>query len=286
MSALLRTQILKDEKPLHQIEIFPSEYFLYDTALDDKLVNADVFRIGQLATLSIADPFTATGFNRIFGDDSDTAQFFFDEYQKYYQNRQIEIQKVIQKFQSTASNGLSKLDEFGMLFINSQKKQIILENSLATALQTMVLIDSDSCDFCASQKVTGIKIASHIKDHLSMLEKISPDALASGRSLTRKYLTFGSSVNALHTPEYYGIGGSVLTNLHQSTFGNSGSEKNKKVYKLLSDIYSQYFFGKKDAEALQKNLASYITFLVNSKSMGEREFLGFTYYLKEFLIAQ
>ncbi len=119
-----------------------------------------------------------------------------------------------------------------------------------------------------------------------MLEKISPEALASGKSLTRKYLTFGSSVNALHTPEYYGIGGSVLTNLHQSTFGSSGAEKNKKVYKLLSDIYSQYFFGKKDAEALQKNLASYITFLVNSKSMGEREFLGFTYYLKEFLIAQ
>lgn len=83
---------------------------------------------------------------------------------------------MLQKFQNTASNGLTKLDEFGMLFINSQKKQIILENSLASALQTMVLIDADSCDFCSSQKVASSKISNQIKDQLKMLDSISPVA--------------------------------------------------------------------------------------------------------------
>ncbi len=70
--------------------------------------------------------------------------------------------------------------------------------------------------------------------------------------------------------------------MYQTVFPNSKSN-NQRVYKLLSGIYTQYFFGKRDSEELQKNLTGYITFLVNSKSMGEREFLGFTYYLKEFL---
>lgn len=114
------------------------------------------------------------------------------------------------------------------------------------------------------------------------MAEIDFDSHDRAKNLVRKYITFGSSVNALHSAEYYGKGGSTLTIVYQAVFGNS-QDKNKKVYKLLSDIYSQYFFGNQDTKIIQENLASYITFLVNSKSMGEREFLGFTYYLKEFL---
>lgn len=71
--------------------------------------------------------------------------------------------------------------------------------------------------------------------------------------------------------------------MYESSFPDESRARNTKIYKLLSDIYSQYFFGAKDEGDLQKNLASYIAFLVNSQSMGEREFLGFTYFLKEFL---
>lgn len=112
MSALLRMQLHIHGVPSTKIEIFPSEYFIYDTALGDKLEQVDVFRVGQLATLSIANPFVSEGFEQIFGADANVSQDIFDEYQKYYKNRQEEIQKVILKFQPLASNGLSKMDEF------------------------------------------------------------------------------------------------------------------------------------------------------------------------------
>lgn len=149
----------------------------------------------------------------------------------------------------------------------------------------MVLIESDACSYCKDKSVSSANISEKIQARLKGLAAINAESQENSKKLVRRYITFGSSVNALHSAEYYGKGGSTLTAVHQAVFGNS-QEKNKKVYKLLSDIYSQYFFGKKDKKLIQENLASYITFLVNSKSMGEREFLGFTYYLKEFLSTQ
>lgn len=285
MSALIRVQLLNAGKASTQIEVFPSEYLVYDPAMAEKLIQADVFRVGQLATLSIADPFSGAGFARIFGNNVEDVRTLFDEYQKYYQNRQAEIQKVLTKFKPLASGGLTKLDEFGMLFVNNLKKKAILENSLVSLLQTMVLLESDTCNFCKDKAITPTQVSGQIQERLRGLAAISPEAQDGARALVRKYLTFGSSVNTSHTSEYYGIGGSILTSVYQSTFSGGGS-KDQKVYKLLTDIYSQYFFGSKDQADLQKNLASYVTYLVNSKSMGEREFLGFTYFLKEFLNSQ
>lgn len=66
MTSLLRVQILSEGSVSTQFEIFPSEYFAYDTTLGSKLLKSDVFRIGQLATLTIADPFSNDGFESIF----------------------------------------------------------------------------------------------------------------------------------------------------------------------------------------------------------------------------
>ncbi len=282
MTALLRMQLRIQGKLATTIEIFPSEYFVYDPSLEEKFIQVDVFRAGQLATLSIGNPFVPESFDRIFGTKATTAQLMFDEFLAYHKNRQIEIQKVITKLKPLASSGLSPLESFSLLFVNKQKKRIILENSLISLLQAMVLMESNVCSFCKDKSITSANISEKIQAHLAELAGIDADSHDRAKSLVRRYITFGSSVNALHSSEYYGKGGSTLTIVHQAVFGNS-QEKNKKVYKLLSDIYSQYFFGNQDTKVIQENLASYITFLVNSKSMGEREFLGFTYYLKEFL---
>lgn len=285
MSALLRVQLLSNGQPSTQVEVFPSEYLVYDPNMAEKMIQADVFRVGQLSTLSIGDPYSEAGFARIFGNNIADVRALFDEYQKYYQNRQAEIQKVIAKMKPLASGGLTKLDEFGLLFVNNQKKRAILEGSLISLLQTMVLLDSDNCTFCKDKSITPTQVTAQIQERLRDLAAVDPAAYENARGLVRKYLTFGSSVNALHSSEYYGIGGSILTNVYQSTFATSPG-KDQKVYKLLTDLYSQYYFGSKDQAGLQKNLASYVTYLVNSKSMGEREFLGFTYFLKEFLNSQ
>ncbi len=286
MTSLLRVQILSEGTVSTQFEIFPSEYFAYDTTLGSKLVKSDVFRIGQLATLTIADPFSKDGFESIFWEDSSSVQILFDEYQLYYQNRQLEIQKVLEKLKPLASNWLTQLEKFRLLFVNWQKKKAILESSLIAQLQTMVLIEANECSFCAERKVVASKIPMEIQDRISSLNAINPEYGENAKNLVRKYITLWSSVNTNHTSEYYSIWGSILTTVYQSIFGNTMT-KNQKVYKLLSDIYSQYFFSeKRDDDILQQNLASYITYLVQSKSMGEREFLGFTYYLKEFLVTK
>jgi hypothetical protein len=57
LSALLRVELLSKEEVMTTLEIFPSEFFGYDPDLAPKLVKSDVFRVGQLATLTISDPY-------------------------------------------------------------------------------------------------------------------------------------------------------------------------------------------------------------------------------------
>lgn len=89
--------------------------------------------------------------------------------------------------------------------------------------------------------------------------------------------------------DYYTKGGSILVSVYQDVFQKSGT---KGAYRLLTELYSQYYFPR-DKETplstiqshLEKSLKDYVVYLVNTKSMKEEEFIGFVYFLKEFLTA-
>jgi hypothetical protein len=150
-------------------------------------------------------------------------------------------------------------------------------------LQRALLIDSGACDsLCQKKGISASQIPAKISERIRQLEEMNPSHADQARLMVRKYLSVASIARTEHSQEYYSQGGSMVVRVYQGVFGDKAITS-KAAYRLLTEMYAQYFFGQLDRQSLEKNLTNYVTFLVQSKAMGEGEFLGFTYFLKEFL---
>lgn len=101
------------------------------------------------------------------------------------------------------------------------------------------------------------------------------------RALVRRYVALSTLQTEKKTEQYFKGGQNPFVTLVTQVFGKSVALDER--YRLLSQMYSSYYFAGSTKEELAKNTESFIRYLVDGKSIGEKDFLSFVFFLKEYL---
>ncbi len=286
LSALLDVDLLTDKTPVTKVSVFPSMLFIYNPAYNTDLANVDAFRIAQVNTLRMVDLNTTTGSRAIFGENDETPTQIMSAYKAYSAKRDASFRDFYKAFQiSDDKSDLSLMDRYAILFVNDEKKRSILMNSLIESLQRLLLLDKNLCD-TACKKTTGSQDAliKNITDRIASLDATDSSNGESARSLVRRYIALATLQTEKKSEDYFRGGKSPFVMLVSKVF-------DKRVvlderYRLLSEIYSSYYFAGATKEETAKNIENFIRLLVDDKIIGEKDFLSFVFFLKEYLSLQ
>jgi hypothetical protein len=287
LTAFLRVSLLHWTKVRTTVDVFPSEHFVYDPSLGDNYDWIDVFRVWQLARLELINYKNKEDVARL-GGSSDSIVEIIGEYEKFLKKRTLLATEVVKKFTAKEDDWLVLLEKYGSFFINDAKRKVILQNSLIWLAQSVILHDTAMCiDACLKNDSEVITHTKKVKERIESLMEIDSAAWENAKKVLRRYLSLASMISTDRKVDYYTKGGSILVSVYQNVFQKVWS---KGAYRLLTELYSQYYFPKNPdisqanlQSHLEKSLKDYVVYLVNTKSMKEDEFIWFVYFLKEFL---
>lgn len=175
MSALLSVTLLQDKKTLTSLNVFPSEYFSFDPLLAENFQNADVFRLGQIATLTILDHRRERDLLAISSDKKEEVEELFREHSLFLEQRSADAVKIISQFPATEDAGLELIEKYGGYFLNEEKKRVIIRNSFIGLAQKLTQYDINTCDVACSSNQQQIRsIVKNIAARIQDLNAIDP----------------------------------------------------------------------------------------------------------------